>query len=158
MLLACALFPRQVVFLDEPTSGMDPYSRRFTWDVVRRNKQGRVVVLTTHFMDEADILCDRIAIISQVRVRPTTAFARQPCSTIQREFRRRPVLGERSVWRASTWQLSGLDLASVTPGDEFLFFHVQFGIAHSKCVVFLSSMQCPMWSFTLRCFQQKLTC
>jgi ABC-type multidrug transport system ATPase subunit len=41
-----------VVFLDEPTSGMDPYSRRATWELIRRSKQGRVVVLTTHFMDE----------------------------------------------------------------------------------------------------------
>jgi ATP-binding cassette, subfamily A (ABC1), member 3 len=43
----------QVVFLDEPTSGMDPYSRRFTWNVIRSHREGRVVVLTTHFMDEA---------------------------------------------------------------------------------------------------------
>ena len=56
------------MFLDEPTSGMDPYSRRFTWDVVRRNKANRVIVLTTHFMDEADILCDRIAIMSHGRL------------------------------------------------------------------------------------------
>jgi ABC-type multidrug transport system ATPase subunit len=46
----------QVVYLDEPTSGMDPYSRRATWELVRRAKQGRVVVLTTHFMDE---VCER---------------------------------------------------------------------------------------------------
>lgn len=43
----------RVVFLDEPTSGMDPYSRRFTWNIIRQHKEGRVVVLTTHFMDEA---------------------------------------------------------------------------------------------------------
>jgi ABC-type multidrug transport system ATPase subunit len=54
----------KVVFLDEPTSGMDPYSRRFTWDIIRKNKDGRAVVLTTHFMDEADILCDSIAIMA----------------------------------------------------------------------------------------------
>lgn len=39
-----------VVFLDEPTSGMDPYSRRFTWNVIRQHREGRIVVLTTHFM------------------------------------------------------------------------------------------------------------
>eukprot|EP00953_Heterococcus_sp_UTEX-ZZ885_P016383 9212-Heterococcus_DN1.PRE.1 len=43
----------RVVFLDEPTSGMDPHSRRFTWDVIRKQKEGRVIVLSTHFMDEA---------------------------------------------------------------------------------------------------------
>ena len=53
----------KVVFLDEPTSGMDPYSRRFTWNIIRQHKEGRVIVLTTHFMDEADMLGDRIAIM-----------------------------------------------------------------------------------------------
>ncbi|ETP45729.1 hypothetical protein F442_07924 [Phytophthora nicotianae P10297] len=54
-----------VVFLDEPTAGMDPYSRRSTWEVIQRNRAGRVVILTTHFMDEADILGDRIAIMAE---------------------------------------------------------------------------------------------
>jgi len=54
----------KVVFLDEPTSGMDPYSRRFTWELLKRVKKGRVLVLTTHFMDEADLLGDRIAILA----------------------------------------------------------------------------------------------
>lgn len=43
----------RVVFLDEPTSGMDPYSRRFTWNVIRQYREGRVIVLTTHFMVSA---------------------------------------------------------------------------------------------------------
>ncbi|CAK4506217.1 unnamed protein product [Aphanomyces euteiches] len=58
----------QVVFLDEPTSGMDPYSRRFTWNVLQQNRADRVMVLTTHFMDEADLLGDRIAIMSDGRL------------------------------------------------------------------------------------------
>jgi ATP-binding cassette subfamily A (ABC1) protein 3 len=53
----------RVVVLDEPTSGMDPYSRRFTWNLIRQYKEGRIIVLTTHFMDEADLLGDRIAIM-----------------------------------------------------------------------------------------------
>jgi ATP-binding cassette subfamily A (ABC1) protein 3 len=53
----------RVVVLDEPTSGMDPYSRRFTWNLIRQHKEGRIIVLTTHFMDEADLLGDRIAIM-----------------------------------------------------------------------------------------------
>jgi ABC-type multidrug transport system ATPase subunit len=40
----------RVVLLDEPTSGMDPYSRRFTWNLIRQQKKGRIIVLTTHFM------------------------------------------------------------------------------------------------------------
>lgn len=42
----------KVVFLDEPTSGMDPHSRRMTWEMIRQHKRGRAIVLTTHFMDE----------------------------------------------------------------------------------------------------------
>lgn len=52
-----------LVFLDEPTSGVDPYSRRNMWDIIRKAKKGRVIVLTTHFMDEADQLGDRIGIM-----------------------------------------------------------------------------------------------
>ncbi|KAL2633831.1 hypothetical protein R1flu_005310 [Riccia fluitans] len=59
----------KVVFLDEPTSGMDPHARRGMWDLLRSFKQGRAIVLTTHYMDEADLLCDRIAIMSEGRLR-----------------------------------------------------------------------------------------
>lgn len=59
----------KVVFLDEPTSGMDPFSRRFTWNVIRQYREGRCIVLTTHFMDEADILGDRIAIMADGQLR-----------------------------------------------------------------------------------------
>lgn len=59
----------KVIFLDEPTSGMDPYSRRFTWDVLKKNRAGRIMVLTTHFMDEADLLGDRIAIMADGQLR-----------------------------------------------------------------------------------------
>lgn len=59
----------KVVFLDEPTSGMDPFSRRFSWNVIRQYRQNRCIVLTTHFMDEADILGDRIAIMAEGTLR-----------------------------------------------------------------------------------------
>eukprot|EP00397_Hematodinium_sp_SG-2012_P000399 GEMP01000399.1.p1 GENE.GEMP01000399.1~~GEMP01000399.1.p1 ORF type:complete len:1480 (+),score=360.35 GEMP01000399.1:82-4521(+) len=55
----------KIVFLDEPTSGVDPASRRVIWDFLRRQKQSRTILLTTHFMDEAEILGDRIAIMHQ---------------------------------------------------------------------------------------------
>uniref|UniRef100_A0A8C6FVK5 ABC transporter domain-containing protein n=1 Tax=Moschus moschiferus TaxID=68415 RepID=A0A8C6FVK5_MOSMO len=55
----------KVVILDEPTSGMDPVSRRFTWDVLQKHKENRTILLTTHHMDEADILGDRIAIMAK---------------------------------------------------------------------------------------------
>ncbi|XP_040215378.1 phospholipid-transporting ATPase ABCA1 isoform X4 [Rana temporaria] len=53
-----------VVILDEPTAGVDPYSRRGIWDLLLKYRQGRTIILSTHHMDEADILGDRIAIIS----------------------------------------------------------------------------------------------
>jgi ATP-binding cassette subfamily A (ABC1) protein 3 len=59
----------RVVLLDEPTSGMDPYSRRSTWQILQNAREGRVILLTTHFMDEADILGDRIAIMAHGQVR-----------------------------------------------------------------------------------------
>uniref|UniRef100_A0A6I8PBH8 ATP binding cassette subfamily A member 3 n=1 Tax=Ornithorhynchus anatinus TaxID=9258 RepID=A0A6I8PBH8_ORNAN len=55
----------KVLMLDEPTSGMDPASRRATWDLLRQQRSGRTVLLTTHFMDEADLLGDRIAIMAK---------------------------------------------------------------------------------------------
>ncbi|PIN24569.1 Lipid exporter ABCA1 [Handroanthus impetiginosus] len=54
----------KVIILDEPTSGMDPYSMRLTWQLIKRIKKGRIILLTTHSMDEADALGDRIAIMA----------------------------------------------------------------------------------------------
>uniref|UniRef100_A0A7N8YKG0 P-type phospholipid transporter n=1 Tax=Mastacembelus armatus TaxID=205130 RepID=A0A7N8YKG0_9TELE len=54
----------KVVILDEPTAGVDPYARRGIWDLLLKYRQGRTILLSTHHMDEADILGDRIAIIS----------------------------------------------------------------------------------------------
>jgi ABC-2 type transport system ATP-binding protein len=54
----------ELLFLDEPTTGLDPQSRRSLWDVIRAIKErGRTVVITTHYMDEAERLCDRVAVI-----------------------------------------------------------------------------------------------
>ena len=59
----------QLVFLDEMTTGLDPMSRRVTWDLIRQVRDGgSTVVLVTHFMDEAENLCDRIAVINEKRV------------------------------------------------------------------------------------------
>lgn len=58
----------KVVCVDEPTSGMDPFSRRQLWDLLQSKRNGRIILLTTHFMDEADILADRKAILSEGRL------------------------------------------------------------------------------------------
>ncbi len=58
-----------VVFLDEPTAGLDPQGRRSLWEVVRTMKaEGRTVVLTTHYMDEAEALCDQLAILDHGKI------------------------------------------------------------------------------------------
>jgi len=59
----------ELLFLDEPTTGLDPQSRAHLWDEVRRLREGGTTIfLTTHYMDEADALCDRIAIIDQGKI------------------------------------------------------------------------------------------
>ena len=59
----------RTVFLDEPTSGMDPHSRRSIWALLREMRSGRTLILTTHFLDEAEILSDRIAIMAEGSLR-----------------------------------------------------------------------------------------
>lgn len=68
--LACAVVgDPDLLFLDEPTTGLDPQSRRQLWDLITEFKAlGRTIILTTHYMDEAQILCDRIAIVDHGKV------------------------------------------------------------------------------------------
>jgi ABC-2 type transport system ATP-binding protein len=68
--LACALVgDPALLFLDEPTTGLDPQSRRQLWEVIERFKAaGRAILLTTHYMEEAERLCDRVAIVDHGRV------------------------------------------------------------------------------------------
>src|SRR5688572_30414881 len=68
--LACALVGGpDLLFLDEPTTGLDPQARRQVWDLIEEFKRtGRTILLTTHYMDEAERLCDRVAIMDHGRV------------------------------------------------------------------------------------------
>ena len=68
--LACAIVgDPDLLFLDEPTTGLDPQSRRQLWELITDFKAiGRTILLTTHYMDEAEILCDRVAIVDHGRV------------------------------------------------------------------------------------------
>src|SRR5580698_4877420 len=59
----------ELLFLDEPTTGLDPQARRHLWDLVDELKRGgRTIILTTHYMDEAERLCDRVAIMDHGKV------------------------------------------------------------------------------------------
>jgi ABC-2 type transport system ATP-binding protein len=68
--VACALVgDPDLIFLDEPTTGLDPQSRRQLWDVIERLRaMGRTIIITTHYMDEAERLCDRVAIVDRGRI------------------------------------------------------------------------------------------
>ncbi|MFC4913482.1 ABC transporter ATP-binding protein [Actinomadura gamaensis] len=79
--IACALVhDPELVFLDEPTAALDPQARRNLWDVLRSiNTEGRTIVLTTHYMDEAEVLCDRVAIMDRgqiLKLGPPAALVR----------------------------------------------------------------------------------
>ena len=80
--VACATVgDPELLFLDEPTTGLDPQSRRQLWDILRGFRaQGRTILLTTHYMDEAERLCDRVAVIDRGQVialgTPTELIAR----------------------------------------------------------------------------------
>jgi ABC-2 type transport system ATP-binding protein len=80
--IACALVHEpELVFLDEPTAALDPQARHNLWDVLRGiNTEGRTVILTTHYMDEAELLCDRVAIMDAgtiLRLGPPATLVRE---------------------------------------------------------------------------------
>ena len=70
LMVARAIFHRPaVLFLDEPTAGLDPQSRLALWDLLGElNREGQTILLTTHYMEEADKLCDRVAIMDHGRI------------------------------------------------------------------------------------------
>jgi ATP-binding cassette, subfamily A (ABC1), member 3 len=59
----------RVILLDEPTSGLDPYNRRCLWDIIRKCKSNRTIILTTHYMEEADALADRLVLLHHGKVK-----------------------------------------------------------------------------------------
>jgi len=85
LLLAVALVNRpRLVFLDEPTTGLDPQARRNFWELVKRIRaEGTTLVLTTHYMDEAQVLCDEIAIMDVGRI----VAQGSPDALLQRRYR-----------------------------------------------------------------------
>jgi ABC-2 type transport system ATP-binding protein len=87
MIARALIHEPQVLFLDEPTVGLDPQARLALWDILRRvHAQGRTILMTTHYMEEADRLCDRVAIIDRGELlaldTPARLKARAPGGTL----------------------------------------------------------------------------
>jgi ABC-2 type transport system ATP-binding protein len=131
----------ELLFLDEPTTGFDPSARRGAWDVVRNLvSQGTTVILTTHYMDEADALADRLAVIAGGRIVATGT----PGSIGGRE------LGEATIrfrlpddvtvddlpsgWAASPPRLAGSGSVEMTTTDEVRVVHQLTGWAIDRGV------------------------
>lgn len=113
--IACSLIhDPEVVFLDEPTAALDPQARRNLWDVLRAiNAEGRTVILTTHYMDEAEILCDQIAIIDRGKIL-TTDSPRNLITGLGAAYR--ILLSEDALAEAEAERLPGVESAALSNG------------------------------------------
>jgi ABC-2 type transport system ATP-binding protein len=98
LLLAVALVnDPELVFLDEPTTGLDPQARRNLWGLIERvRRRGTTVLLTTHYMEEAERLCDRVAIVDHGRI----IAEGRPADLVQAHFPARVVRLPDSAWPA----------------------------------------------------------
>ena len=119
--IACALVhDPELVFLDEPTAGLDPQARRNLWDLLRQiNDSGRTVVLTTHHLDEAEVLCDRVAIMDHGKILelgPPATLVRglEAPTRISVESGVLPVEDARAIQPDSTVEDDGISLTIAT--------------------------------------------
>jgi ABC-2 type transport system ATP-binding protein len=106
--IACALIhDPDIVFLDEPTAALDPQARRNLWDVLRAiQERGKTILYTTHYLDEAEILCDRVAIMDRGRI-----LAMDPPATLVRglDAPTRVILERGSLTTGDAKELPGAD-------------------------------------------------
>ena len=120
--IACALIhDPEVVFLDEPTAALDPQARRNLWDVLRAiNREGRTVVLTTHHMDEAELLCDEVAIMDHGRIL-TVDTPRGFIASLGEAHR--ILVNEGAIGRGDAAGLPGVESATVEGGTLTITTH-----------------------------------
>ena len=136
--VACALVgDPDLLFLDEPTTGLDPQSRRQLWDIIDAfRREGGTTVLTTHYMDEAERLCDRVSIVDHGRVialgTPRELIASLGAGHVI-EF---GVDGSREIDDATLLALSGVKSARLAGGSWAL----QVGAAHETIPVLLHTL------------------
>ncbi len=133
LLLALALVnDPKIVFLDEPTTGLDPQSRRNFWDLIRRiQAQEKTILLTTHYLDEANVLCDEIAIMDRGRIIAQGQPSELLKHTFETVFIRLPV-GEDALpanfpWPRRAWG-SGVEIET-TNVNEAMRVLVEAGVS-----------------------------
>jgi ABC-2 type transport system ATP-binding protein len=137
--VACALVgDPDLLFLDEPTTGLDPQSRRQLWDIIDNfRKEGGTTVLTTHYMDEAERLCDRVAIVDHGRVialgTPRELIASLGAGHVV-EF---GVDGAREIEESALLGLAGVKSARRAGGSWAL----QVGAAHETIPLLLDTLE-----------------
>ena len=96
----------EIVFLDEPTTGLDPQARRHIWGVIAEmGRHGKTVILTTHYMEEAELLCDRVAVLDHGKIIALDS----PARLIETNFHSQTV----SFDTSEGWDVSEVELASL---------------------------------------------
>jgi ABC-2 type transport system ATP-binding protein len=104
----------EVVFLDEPTTGLDPAARRSLWDLVEQLKvQGKTILLTTHYMEEAEVLCDRLAIMDHGHIIEMGTVG----EVVSRRFKERAVQFDR-IEGIDDERLAGMKAVSSVKHDD----------------------------------------
>jgi ABC-2 type transport system ATP-binding protein len=148
--LACAIVgDPDLIFLDEPTTGLDPQSRRQLWDLITEFKRlGRTIILTTHYMDEAEILCDRVAIVDHGKV-IALGTPRQLIASLGAEHVVRFGLAPESpaLDEAALRSLDGVRVARAIAGE----YELQVGALHQTVpalLVFLAARQLELAQLT----------
>lgn len=88
----------EIVFLDEPTTGLDPQARRNLWNLVNEIRDtGKTVVITTHYMDEAEVLCDRVAIMDHGKILEIKTPDQLISELLERGFKRKTIIKEANL-------------------------------------------------------------
>ncbi len=88
----------KVLFLDEPTTGLDPQARRNMWDLIKQiRNEGMTIILTTHYMDEAEVLCDRLAIMDNGKILTTDTPHNLIQALLKRGFKKKQVVEQANL-------------------------------------------------------------
>ncbi|HEY7828534.1 MAG TPA: ABC transporter ATP-binding protein [Candidatus Limnocylindrales bacterium] len=112
----------EVVFLDEPTTGLDPAARRSLWDLVQRlQAEGKTILLTTHYMEEAEVLCDRLAIMDHGHILALGTVK----DLVSSRFKDRSVRFDRieALGETQLGQLKGVQSVKQDDGETVLYTH-----------------------------------